>query len=138
MRKRAAHAPPLTTRQPQLLLGAPCASNTGNKLLAHFSSRAKSALLEARKSGLIIEGSHRFRNSDKQKVVGIILSSDIGCTTRAQITEKYNQVPTFIFPQNSLEIGRLMRRGPRSVLGLRPSRKTQSLIDSLRGWDSVG
>ena len=95
-------------------------------------------LISAHKSGLIVLGSHQVRNCGKQNLLAIVFSKDAGTGTKAQISEIHNGVESFIFPNKSEEIGRLLRRGPRSVLALRHSRKTQSLIDTLRAWDSLG
>ena len=116
----------------------PGSSLVQEKLRYHLSQTAKKLLTETRKSGLIIDGSHDVKNCDKQKLLAIMFSSDCGRSTRTQISEFHSGVSTFIFPYRSSEIGQLIDRGPRSVLALRPSRRTQSLIDTLRGWDSVG
>jgi len=99
---------------------------------------ARRTLLSARKSGLIVDGSHRVKKCLQQNISAIVFAMDAGDTTRTQIEQIHNPVESLIFPATSREIGLLLSRGRRSVLALRPSRKTQSLIDTLRGWHSLG
>jgi len=117
---------------------APSREMVQEQLFAHFSNEAKRHLVEASKSGLIVHGSHRVKKEVKQNLCVILFSTDSGTATRTQIEELYKQVQSWTFPLSSREIGRLIGRGPRSVLALQPSRRTQSLIDSLRGWVSLG
>ena len=116
----------------------PISSVIQERLKKHFAETAKKQLNGARKSGLIINGSLAVRNCAKQKRLVILFSSDCGASTRSQISKFHSEVLNYVFPYTSSEIGQLIDRGPRSVLALRPSRKTQSLIDTLRGWASVG
>ena len=103
-----------------------------------LNHRARTTLVDTQKSGLIVHGSQRIKKCSKQNISGIIFSNDVGLRTRADIIEIYNSVGSYIFPDTSIEIGRLLRRGPRSVLALHHSRKTQSLIDTLRVGCSLG
>ena len=102
------------------------------ELSKYFVKRARFTLVDAQKSGVIVHGSQQVRNCTEQNLSAIVFSSDAGTQTRAQIAEIYNAVERLVFPDTSAEIGRLLRRGPRSVLALHHSRKTQSLIDTLR------
>ena len=117
---------------------SPSSEMVREQLVGYFSKEAQKLLLQASRSGLIVHGSHRVRKSQKQNLCVILFSNDCGDATRSQIRELNNKVSNCIFPLSSTEIGRLIGRGPRSVLALQASRKTQSLIDTLRGWASLG
>jgi ribosomal protein L7Ae-like RNA K-turn-binding protein len=116
----------------------PSTSNLRQQLQVYFSDSIINALQEAAKCGVIVHGSQRVSNSLTENITAILFSANAGEEIRRRIGDKKNKVTTYIIPLSSAEIGTLLGRGPRSVLALRPGRKTQSLIETLRGWDSLG
>jgi len=116
----------------------PSTSNLPKKLRTYFSANLIDALQKAAKSGVIVHGSHRVSLSLSENISAILFSADAGTEIRSHIGDKKNKVKTYIIPLSSIEIGVLLGRGPRSVLALMPGRKTQSLIETLRGWHSLG
>ena len=130
-------------KKPNQLLRAPHAvahtpELVEQELSEYWVARARAALISAQNSGLIVHGSQRVRSAGEQNLMAIVFSKNAGVVTRAQISKIHNGIETFIFPDSSEKIGRLLRRGPRSVLALRDSRRTQSLIDTLRVGCSLG
>ena len=71
-------------------------------------------------------------------LLAILLTADAGSGVSTEVTHSKSGISTYIIEANKAQIGHLLRTGPRSVLGLRSGRTTQSLIDSLQGWVSVG
>ena len=108
------------------------------ELSKYFTRSAIEELVHAHESGLIVHGSRKVRACMQQNIAAIVFSDNVGSSTMAQISEIHNSVKTYIFPANSIELGKLIHRGPRSVLALQHSRKTQSLIHTLRVGCSLG
>jgi ribosomal protein L30E len=104
----------------------------------YFSKLITNALKEAAKSGVIVHGSQQVSISLNENIAAILFADNAGTQIRSLRDHKKNKVRTYIIPHSSAEIGALLGRGPRSVLALRPGRKTQSLIETLRGWHSLG
>jgi hypothetical protein len=116
----------------------PSTSDLRPQLQVYFSTAISNALQDAAKSGVIVHGSQRVANCLAENITTILFSANAGAEIRSRIGDKKNKVQTYIIPLSSAEIGVLLGRGPRSVLALRPGRRTQSLIETLRGWDSLG
>lgn len=117
---------------------APDRSVLRHELEQYLFQRARTMLVRIQKSGLIIHGSQRVKNCPEQNIIAIIFSNDVGPRTRTDIVHAKKSVETYVFPDTSAEIGRLLGRGPRSTLALQRSRRTQSLIDTLRVGCSLG
>ena len=94
-------------------------------------------LQRAYRDGQLIIGAQNTIDSGK-KVSAICLSLDAGTQTKDRISSTNCRDRTFILPISSHQTGALFARGPRTVLGIRSGRTTQSLLDSLQRWDSLG
>ena len=104
---------------------------------AHHIARLKTLLLRAHREGLLVLGpSKTIQVSDH--LAAILVSANGEPNTRTQLASRFYPGRTFIFPLSSTQIGDLLARGPRSMVGIRPGRTTQSLLDGLRMWHSVG
>ena len=100
-------------------------------------SHQTTLLRQAHRSGLVVSGrSQVIEQSDH--LLAILLTADAGSGVSAEVTHSKSCISTYVIEANKTQIGHLLRTGPRSVLGLRSGRTTQSLIDSLQGWVSVG
>ncbi len=97
-----------------------------------------SALESAARDGMIVHGSQRVSIRLNENIEAIFYAADAGTGIRNRIADKLNVVSTYTIPFSRAEIGTLLGRGPRSVLALRPGRKTQSLLQTLRMWHSLG
>ena len=109
----------------------------GLDVQAWHRSRIKSLLQQAHRDGRVLSGQHNtILGLDHLTVV--LLAQDIGTQTVALNGDAFNAVKTCSLPFTSRQIGDLLGKGPRSLLGIRPGRGTQSLIDGLRRWPSLG
>ena len=104
----------------------------------HLKEAASQQLIMAMRCGAIIMGSHRVKNSETENIGLLLFSWDAGTQTISETLEAHRGAKSLTIGLSSNDLGYLLRRGPRSVLALRHSRRTQSLIDTLRAWDSLG
>lgn len=95
-------------------------------------------LRQSWRAGLIVEGSRRVMNCMDEELIFILMADDAGKQIRQRVDKNNSAISSLVIPMSMAEIGQLLGRGPRTVLGLRPGRKTQSLIETLRGWYSLG
>jgi len=104
---------------------------------SHHIARQKTLLLRAHREGLLALGpSKTIQVADH--LAAVLVAANENTHTWAQFSARFYTVKTFTFPISSAQIGDLLARGPRSVVGIRPGRTTQSLLDGLRMWHSVG
>jgi ribosomal protein L7Ae-like RNA K-turn-binding protein len=104
---------------------------------AWHASRIKNLIQQANRDGRILSGKNKtILGLDHLSVV--LLAQDIGTQTKALNADAISSVTTLTLPFTSRTIGDLLGKGPRSLLGIRPGRGTQSLIDGLRRWPSLG
>jgi len=104
---------------------------------AHHTARLKTLFLRAHREGLLALGpSKTIQVSDH--LAAVLVSVNKNPDTRAQFPTRIYPVKTFTLPLSPTQIGDLLARGPRSMVGIRPGRTTQSLLDGLRMWHSLG
>jgi predicted RNA-binding protein YlxR (DUF448 family) len=101
------------------------------------ADRLKPLLLRAHRSGQVITGREQVIDQ-LPALIGVLFSEDAGEGSRAKVSNSNSPPLRLTIPLNTAQIGQLLRCGPRSVLGLRPGRMTQSLLTSLQGWDRLG
>ena len=94
-------------------------------------------LQQAHRQGLLIVGTKKTIDL-VEKLPAICLSQNAGTQTRDRFVSGNWPDKTFILPLSSGQIGALFARGPRTVVGIRSGRTTQSLLEGLRMWDSLG
>ena len=109
----------------------------GLDVQAWHESRIKRLIQQAHRDGRVLSGQNKtILGLDHLTVV--LLAQDIGTQTVTLNSDAINSVTTYSLPFTSRQIGDLLGKGPRSLLGIRPGRGTQSLIDGLRRWPSLG
>jgi len=116
----------------------PDTRNLPSMVQQYLRSQVAVQLQYAWRSGVIVHGSQRVMNCLNENISAVFFAADAGAEIKARTLKKNSSISNYIIPLSCAEIGTLLRRGPRSVLALRPGRKTQSLIETLRGWDSLG
>jgi len=100
-------------------------------------NRISQLLQQAHRQGLLIVGTKKTIDL-VEKLSAICLSQNAGTQTRDRFVSGNWPDKTFILPLSSGQIGALFARGPRTVVGIRSGRTTQSLLEGLRMWDSLG
>ncbi len=68
----------------------------------------------------------------------IVRSNGHKSPNSSNIESEDNQPQTFVLDISSRDLGDILSKGPRSEVRIKPGRSTQSLLQSLRGWASLG
>ena len=123
---------------PKQKLPLPSRDTIRSILRDHLEMQANQQFCFAMRSGAIIHGSHSVKKCQTEKICMLLFSSDAGKKTVTEFQATHNRIESMVIKTSSNDIGKLLGRGPRSVLALRHSRTTQSLIDTLRAWHSLG
>jgi hypothetical protein len=85
----------------------------------------------------VVSGHAQVINHLKTHAV-ILLPEDAGSEIKIKMSKRNNPGLTLVIPISKAQVGEILNASPRSVLGLAPGCSTQSLIDSLQGWCSLG
>ena len=94
---------------------------------------ASEALDRARDAGTIVSG--RFDVGRSAECAFVLVSRDAGAVAQRALPAG---VPVVRLPWSTVETGRLLGRGPRSVLAVRRSTVATQLLERLRLLDSLG
>jgi hypothetical protein len=92
----------------------------------------------AHQQGLVVSGTAKVRKIDPQALIAILLSADAGASKKISFVSGNTGPETFIISKKSSHFSMRFNSGPRSVIGLKSGRTTQSLLNTLREWVSLG
>jgi len=92
----------------------------------------------AHQQGLVVSGSAKVREIDHQALIAILLSFDAGARIKQAFVFINNPLETYIIGKSSKQLSMHFNSGPRSVIGLKSGRMTQSLLKTLREGVSLG
>jgi hypothetical protein len=94
---------------------------------------AAEAFERARDAGVIASG--RFDVARSAECAYVLVTRDAGAVAQRAIP---SGVPVVRLPWSTVETGRMLRRGPRSVLAVRRSAVADELLERLRLLDGLG
>ncbi len=94
---------------------------------------AAEAFDRARDAGVILSG--RFDVARCADCACVLVTRDAGAVAQRALP---SGVPVVRLPWSTLETGRMLGRGPRSVLAVRPSTVSTQLLERLRLLDGLG
>ena len=92
----------------------------------------------AHQQGLVVSGAAKVREIDPQALIVILLSADAGASTKSAFVYGNTGLETYIISNLSERFSVQFNCGPRSVIGLKSGRSTQSLLNTLRKGVSLG
>jgi hypothetical protein len=94
---------------------------------------AAEAFERARDAGVIVSG--RFAVGRRAECAFVLVTRDAGAVAQRSLP---SGVPVVRLPWSTAETGRMLSRGPRSVLAVRPSAVATQLLERLRWLDGLG
>jgi len=92
----------------------------------------------AHQQGLVITGSTKVQEFEPRAFIAILLSADVGPSTKKVFEASNSGLETFVINKTSKQLSKQFNSGPRSVVGLMSGRTTQSLLNTLREGVSLG
>jgi hypothetical protein len=92
----------------------------------------------AHQQGLVVSGTAKVREIDPQALIAILLPADAGASKKKAFVFDNTGLETFVISKTSKHFSAQFNSGPRSVIGLKSGRTTQSLLNTLREWVSLG
>ena len=92
----------------------------------------------AHQQGLVITGSTKVQEFEPRAFIAILLSADVGPSTKKVFEASNSGLETFVINKTSKQLSKQFNSGPRSVVGLMSGRTTQSLLNTLRERVSLG